>query len=102
MRIEVIGRGLEITDAIRAYAEAKVEHVSKHFDGVSATAVTVTKADHHHKGEYDVEIVSSVPKHEPFVCHAKNEDVYAAIDQASQKASRQVTEYKNRLREGNR
>ncbi len=102
MRIEVIGRGLEVTDAIRTYAESKVEHVGKHFDGVSATTVTLTKADHHHKGDYDVEIVSRVPKHDPFVCHAKHEDLYAAIDQASQKASRQVTEYKNRLREGNR
>lgn len=102
MRIEVIGRGLDITDAIRTYAESKVEHIGKFFDGVSSTIVTITKADHHHKGEYDAEIVSKVPKHDPFVCHAKHEDVYAAIDQAAQKAARQVTEYKNRLREGNR
>lgn len=102
MRIEVIGRGLEITDAIRAYAQSKLEHIAKHFDGVSSAVVTITKPDHHHKGDFDVEVITSVPRHDPFVCHAKNEDVYAAIDMAEQKANRQVTEFKNRLREGGR
>ncbi len=102
MRIEVIGRGLEVTEAIRSYATTKLEHVAKHFDGVSGIVLTISKQDHHHKGSYDVEVVTSVVKHEPFVCHAKNEDVYAAIDQAEQKATRQVTEFKNRLREGGR
>lgn len=99
MRIEVVGRGIEITDAIRLYAESKVESLGKHFDGVSSVTVAVAKADHAHKATYDVEVLARVPKHDPFVCHAKSEDLYGAIDMASQKADRQVTEFKNRLRE---
>jgi len=100
MRIEVVGRGVEITDAIRAYATSKVEHLGRHFDGVSSVTVAVARADHSHKATYDVEVLTAVPRHDPFVCHAKSEDLYGAIDMASQKADRQVTEFKDRLREG--
>lgn len=102
MRIEVIGRGLDVTEAIRTYATTKLEHVGKHFDGVTGIVLTITRHDHQHKGSFDVEVITSVPKHDAFVCHAKNEDLYAAIDQAEQKATRQVTEFKNRLRESGR
>lgn len=102
MRTEVVGRDIEITEAIRAHAVSKVEHFAKHFDGVSSAIVTITKPSHSHKGEFDVEIITHVPKHDPFVCHAKGLDLYVAIDEAAQKADRQIIEYKKRLREGSR
>lgn len=98
MIIEVIGRGVEITPAIREYAEAKAGKLLKFFDGVLQTTVTITRADHHRTAQYDVEMVLDVTGHDDFVSHAQDLDVYAAIDLASQKATRQLTDHKDKLR----
>jgi ribosome-associated translation inhibitor RaiA len=49
---------------------------------------------------YDVELVLDVEKHEDFVSHGKNEDLYAAIDEAIHKGQRQLADFKERLKGG--
>jgi ribosome-associated translation inhibitor RaiA len=49
-----------------------------------------------------VELVIDVVKHDDFVVHAKGEDLYALIDEAVQKGTRQLTEYKERRKEVSR
>jgi putative sigma-54 modulation protein len=102
MRIDVVGRNFEITEAIRQHAENKAQKLTKFYDGVQAVRVTVAKHDHHHKGPFDVELVIDVEKHEDFIVHVKLEDVYFAIDEAVQKGSRQLTDFKEKLKDGKR
>lgn len=102
MRIDVVGRNIGITPAIREYAEAKAEKLPKYFDGVQLTTVTVTKEDHHTHGLFGVEFVIDVEKHKSFVAKASNEDLYASIDQASAKAQRQLHDFKEKLKQGHR
>lgn len=102
MRIDVVGRNFEITQAIRQHAEAKAQKLTKFYDGVQAVTITVAKHDHHHKGPFDIELVIDVEKHEDFVVHVKLEDVYVAIDEAVQKGSRQLTDFKEKLKDGKR
>lgn len=102
MRIEVIGRNLEVTDAIRKYAESKAEKLPKHFDGIQLITFRLTKEDHQHRGKFGVEVVVDVQKHDDFVATASDEDLYAAIDLAAQKAARQLTDFKEQLKTGKR
>jgi putative sigma-54 modulation protein len=102
MRIEVVGRNLDITDAIREHAESKAAKLPRYFDGVQLITLRLGKHDHHHTGAFDVELVVDVEKHPDFVTHATGEDLYAAIDQAVQKSSRQLTEFKEKLKLGKR
>jgi putative sigma-54 modulation protein len=102
MRIEVIGRNLDVTDAIRAHAEAKAAKLPRFFDGVQLITFRLARADHHNHGEFDVELVIDVEKHEDFIARARGPDLYAMIDQAVQKGARQLTEFKERLKQGNR
>jgi putative sigma-54 modulation protein len=102
MRIEVIGRNLEITDAIRQHAEAKAAKLPKYFDHIQQITFRMAPEDHQHKGSFGVELVVDVEKHDDFVSHASNEDLYAAIDQAVQKAARQLTDFKEKLKLGKR
>jgi putative sigma-54 modulation protein len=102
MRIDVVGRNLEITPAIREYAEGKAEKLPRSFDGVLLTTVTVTKADHQTHGQFGVEFVIDVEKHPSFVAKASDGDLYAAIDQAIAKAQRQLHDFKEKLKQGNR
>jgi len=102
MRIEVVGRNLDVTDAIRAHAESKASKLPRYFDGVQLITLRLAKPDHHHTGSFEVELVVDVEKHEDFVTHASGEDLYGAIDQAVQKSSRQLTEFKEKLKLGKR
>lgn len=100
MRIDVVGRDIEVTDAIREHAESKATKLPRHFDGVLQITFTITKEDHQQHGNFDVEIIVDVASHPNFVAHSRNMDVYAAIDQTVQKASRQLTDYKEKLKSG--
>ncbi|MBX3379899.1 MAG: ribosome-associated translation inhibitor RaiA [Phycisphaeraceae bacterium] len=98
MRIDVIGRNLEITKAIKDHAESKSEKLHKFYDGVQSVRFTISKIDHHHKGSFDVELVVDVEKHDDFVSHCKSEDVYGAIDEVVRTGSRQLAEFKEKLK----
>lgn len=98
MRIEVIGRNLEVTDAIREHAEKKAAKLPRFFDRVQLITFRLAKADHYQAGMYDVELVVDVEKHADFVARAQGPDLYAAIDQAVQKSARQLTDFKERLK----
>lgn len=102
MRIDVIGKHLDITDAIREHAEAKVNKLPRFFNGIQHVAVRVSREDHASRGVYDVELVVSVQKHDDLVASARGDDVYMVIDQAVSKSTRQLAEFKDKLRLGNR
>ncbi len=102
MRVDVIGRNLDITDAIRQYAEGKAQKLHRHFDGVQLITFRMTREDHQAHGEFGVELVIDVIKHPDFVAHAKGEDLYAAVDLVVQKGTRQLTDFKEQLKQGNR
>jgi len=102
MKTEVVGRNIEITPAIRQYAESKFEKLTRHFDRIQEITLTVVKDNHHHKGEFEVELRIDVEKHEDFVSSEKHLDLYAAIDGVIDKGVRQLTQYKERLKQGNR
>lgn len=102
MRIDVVGRNLEITPAIREYAESKADKLPRYFDGVQQTTITISKADHQTHGDFGVDFVIDVERHKGFVASASDPDLYAAIDQAIAKAQRQLHDFKEKLKQGNR
>jgi putative sigma-54 modulation protein len=102
MKTEVIGRNIQITPAIRQYAESKFDKLMRHFDRIQEITLTVVKDNHHHKGQYSVELRVDVEKHDDFVSSEKHVDLYAAIDGVIDKGVRQLTDFKERLKQGNR
>jgi putative sigma-54 modulation protein len=102
MRTEVVGRNLEVTPAIREHAETKAQKLTKYYDGIQLITIRLSREDHHHHGEFGVELVVDVQKHDDFISSAKDEDLYAAIDAAVQKSSRQLAEFKEQLKNGKR
>ncbi len=102
MRIEVIGRNIPVTEAIRRHAEEKISKLPKYFDGVQQITITLSKDDHHTHGEFGAELVVDVEKHEDFVSHAHGDDLYATIDHVVQKGVRQLTDFKEKLKMGKR
>lgn len=100
MRIDVIGRQFEVTDAIREYVESKAEKLLRYFDGTQLITATISTPDHNHL--FSVEFVVDVEKHDDFVSHAEGEDLYATVDKAVSKSQRQLTDFKEKLKLGKR
>ncbi len=94
MRIDVIGRHLEISDPIREHAEQKTAKLLKLFDGTQLITVTIEPVHN----EFKVELIVDVVKHDDFVSSATGTDVYGVIDQAVDKAWRQLRDFKEKLR----
>lgn len=98
MRIDVVGRNIEITPAIREYATTKLEKLVKFFDGIQQITLTVSKEHAHQTGEFKAEVVLDVEKHNDFIAQAIGADLYATIDLASEKGARQLKDFKERLK----
>jgi putative sigma-54 modulation protein len=97
MRIDVVGKHIEITPAIHEYASKKVEKLTKLFDGTQLIKILVESPQGKTK-EFHVEVVVDVVKHDDFIANVVGPDMYAAIDAAVDKAARQVRDYKEKLR----
>jgi len=103
MRIDVVGRKVEVTDAIREYAETKAAKLPKYYDGVQQITFTLTRQNHQASATpttFDAELVLDVRGHEDFVSHASDKDLYAAIDLVSEKGERQLRDFKEQLKNG--
>jgi putative sigma-54 modulation protein len=97
MRIDVVGKHIEVTDAIRLYAESKAEKVLKLYNGTQQIRVYL-ESPQGKKNEFHVEVAVDVVKHRDFIANSVAPDLYAAIDDAVDKAMRQVRDWKDKLR----
>lgn len=95
MNITVEARHMEITDAIREYAQKKAEKFSTYFDGVQ-TAEIILDIE---AGKPTVEIVVQASRKSTFVAHHRDENMYAAVDQCASKLSEQLRRHKDKLRD---
>ena len=97
MRIDVVGKHIEVTPAIQEYAQKKAEKLNKVFDGTQSIQILV-ESPQGKKSEFHVEVVVDVVKHDDFIAKAVGPDLYAVIDDAVDKALRQVRDFKDKLR----
>ncbi|MCA3004568.1 MAG: ribosome hibernation-promoting factor, HPF/YfiA family [bacterium] len=97
MRVDVIGKHMEVTEPIRTFAESKSERLTRHYDGVQRIVFRLEQ-EPHNKG-FHVEVVVDVEKHDDFVANATGPDLYTCIDQAVDKSVRQLTTFKEKLKQ---
>ena len=97
MRIDVVGKHIEVTPAIQEYAQKKAEKLNKVFDGTQSIQILV-ESPQGKKSEFHVEVVVDVVKHDDFIAKAVGPDLYAVIDDAVDKALRQIRDFKDKLR----
>lgn len=98
MRIEVVGRNFEVTDAIRAHAEGKVVKLNHYLDLIQQMTLTIRPEHAHQSKEFTAELVIDVEKHADFISHATGPDVYALIDTVVEKGGRQLKDFKEKLK----
>lgn len=95
MQTTISGKHLEITPPIQEYVQKKTERLQRHFNRIQAIAVVCEKEPL----GFHVEIRTDVERHDDFIANAKHEDLYACIDLAVDRATRQLTDHKERIRD---
>ncbi len=93
MDIIVTGKHLNVTDAIKSYAEKKVKKLERYFDRIIRIQVNLDVESERHTSE----IILSAPKGSMLIAEVTNHDIYAAIDRAVDKLERQLTRHKEKL-----
>jgi len=102
MRINVVGRHMEITPAIEGHAEKKSAKLTKRYDDwIQQLDFTVSQeaAD---KQVFKAELLVAVRSHPEMVAKSDGQDVYVLIDEVIHKAERQLHDLKERLKDDNR
>lgn len=91
MQVQVRGKGVVITEALRDYADRKVNKLTRHFSTLHSAIVTQTVQGKTHRVEVQLEGDGITLRGED-----RAEDMYAAIDHVVDKLERQVSKYKDR------
>ena len=95
MKIEIHGRKLEVTDAIKNYIEEKLKKLDKYFENPSdITATVVVKV----RGNDQIIEVTVPSKKFTLRGEESHKDLYAAIDLVTDKIERQIRKNKTRIK----
>ena len=94
MNIVIEARHMEVTNSLRQHVESKAEKLPKYYDNIHSIEVVLDmEAD-----QPMTEIVVHGGKKNTFVASARNEDMYACIDQCMHKVIEQLRRHKGRIR----
>ena len=95
MKINIHGRKLEVTDAIKSYIEEKLKKLDKYFEDPSdITATVVVKV----RGNDQIIEVTVPSKRFTLRGEESHKDLYAAIDLVTDKIERQIRKNKTRIK----
>lgn len=92
MQVNITFRHLESTEALKAHARDKVQHIQRYIDRPSEAHVVLDLENLEHKADINL-------KAGPFLLRgrAKSADMYASIDAAAEKIERQLKKHKEKL-----
>ncbi len=99
MTINIHGTGLEVTPAMRAYAEEKIGGLTKFFENIQQANIDMgMRSNHHNKGDiYYAEVNIDVPGH--IIRVEKEEaDLYKAIDKVKDHLKVELEKVKEKMR----
>ena len=102
MIITIHGTGMELTQAIRDYAEEKITSLEKFFEGIIRADIDMGMGSHHHnKGKiFYAEVNLSIPQHMVRVVK-EEDDLYKAIDKVKDQLKIDLEKMKEKMREKN-
>lgn len=92
MNIIVTGRHLEVTHALKTYAEKKIKRFDRYLSNISEAVVTLSVEKYRHKAEVLLKVNGVLIQAEGITG-----EVYSSIDEVVEKLDRQIKKYKEKL-----
>jgi putative sigma-54 modulation protein len=99
MRMIISGKHLEITEAIRDYAEKKVGKIKRYFDNIMEVDITLSVEHTKSEGDKHIADVLIFANGTKIKASATDISLYASIDEVVDVLENQVTKYKEKLRD---
>jgi putative sigma-54 modulation protein len=96
MQLDISGRHMEITDALKSHVETRLDKLRGHFDRVIDAEVVLSVEKHRH--------VAEVTLHANGIrIHGKESsaDMYSSVDAVVAKLEKQIRKYKDRVKRHN-
>ncbi|MDP3012808.1 MAG: ribosome-associated translation inhibitor RaiA [Candidatus Subteraquimicrobiales bacterium] len=97
MQLIVKGKNIEVTQALRQYAEEKLSRVLRHFDQISHIEVEFIVAKNPGIANNQTVEVLLFTKKAVIKVQESSTDMYASIDKVVDKLDRQIKKYKGKL-----
>lgn len=87
---------MEVSDAVRTYAEEKFGKVIKFYDRISSIEVTF---DDGNRGSRHLRVLAHIEHAQPMVAESTSPDLMACVDEAAGELERQLKRYKETHRD---
>ena len=94
MDVTVVGRHMNITESIEDHAREKGSALQKYFRGLQRIEIIAERVDDH---TFAIEIIGHVQGSDHLVTTGRSNDLYNAIDDATHKMERRLTDHKEKL-----
>lgn len=91
MQVNISGHHVEVTQALKDYVTKKLDRLAAHFDNITNVQVTLSVEKLLHKAEAILHIRGA-----DINATAESDDMYAAIDDLSDKIDRQLVKHKEK------
>ncbi len=92
MKIVVNGRNIDVTPALRSYAEEKIGKFDRYLSNITEAVVTLSVQKFRHKADVLLKANGTMIQAE-----GVTDELYSAIDEVSQKLERQVKKFKSKM-----
>lgn len=92
MKIEIRGKNIEITEALREYATKRLSKLEKYIDDVKTAQVALSVEKDRHRVEVTIPLNGVILRGEE-----SGENMYASIDIVVEKLEKQIEKYRTRL-----
>ncbi|MDH7577969.1 MAG: ribosome-associated translation inhibitor RaiA [Bacillota bacterium] len=93
MKITIRGKNVEVTEGLRDYVEKKLAKLTRYFDHIHEAQVTVFTERGSYVAEVTIPLNSMILRGE----EGGGENLYAAVDQVTDKLEKQVQKYRAKL-----
>jgi putative sigma-54 modulation protein len=88
--VTIAGRHMDVTEALKSFAEQKVSKLTKYYDRIQEIEV-IFNAE---KDNVAVEVIVNAEHNDVFIAHHGGPDAYASLDACCEKLERQLTDHK--------
>jgi putative sigma-54 modulation protein len=96
MKVSVSGKNIEVTPALREYAEKKIGKLSRHFNYLNSDNLEAQVTFHVEKDRHIVEV--TIPVNDIILRgEEETQDMYSSIDLVVEKLERQIEKFKTKL-----
>lgn len=97
MKVTVSGKQLEMTEAIKEYAESKISKITKYLENIPETHVTLSLENTKSEGKKFIATATIYATGKDIRVEEESDDLYSAIDKMVDIAERQVRKHKEKM-----